>query len=310
MRKHLWNHLVNLADIRESPWFITGDFNDLLSNEEKAGGPERPEGSFSDMRTFFAEGDLFDLQHSGDSLSWRGQRGEHFVRCRLDRAAANSSWAESYPTARCMYLAYEGSDHRPIISVFEPGKKRRPGLFRYDRRLKDNAEVTKLILEAWAKASNMPIAERIKVIRGVISRWNKEHQANSRLLIEQKRQELETAQSSSENNTQLIHQITEDLKKAYKAEEAYWRQRSRLLWLRLGDRNSGFFHAATKNRRRANALTVIEDSEGNPVFEEEQIAQVIVSYFGTLFTTLASEKSDIQGVVEKALRPVISNTDN
>lgn len=209
-----------------------------------------------------------------------------------------------------MYLAYEGSDHRPIISIFEPGKKRRPGIFRYDRRLKDNAEVTKLILEAWTKASNMPIAERIQIIHGVISRWNKEHQENSRLLIEQKRQELEAAQSSNENNTQLIHQITKDLKKAYKAEEAYWRQRSMLLWLRLGDRNSGFFHAATKNRGRANALTVIEDSEGNPVFEEEQIAQVIVSYFGTLFTTLSSEKSDIQGVVEKALRPIISDTYN
>lgn len=243
----LWGNTF-LSDLRDAPWFITGDFNDLLSNEEKEGGPERPEGSFSDMRTFFAEGDLFDLQHSGDSLSWRGQHGEHFVRCRLDRAAANSNWAERYPTARCMYLAYEGSDHRPLISVFVPGKKRRPGLFRYDRWLKDNTEVTKLIEAAWAEATNLPVTERIKLVQGIISRWHKEKQANSRLLIEQKLWEREESQSSTLNDTQLIHRVTEELKRAYKAEEAYWRQRSRLLWLRLGDCNSGFFHAATKNR--------------------------------------------------------------
>ncbi|KAG2293000.1 hypothetical protein Bca52824_039669 [Brassica carinata] len=120
----------------------------------------------------------------------------------------------------------------------------------------------------------MQVSERIKLIRGIISRWNKEHQANSRVLIDQKRHELEEAQSSTTNDIELIHRVTEDLKKAYRAEEAYWRQRSRLLWLRLGDRNSGFFHAATKNRKRANALTVIEDGSGNPVFQEGEIAQL------------------------------------
>lgn len=44
-RKMQWDHLLNLAASRDSPWFVTGDFNDLLSEEEKSGGPARPEGS-------------------------------------------------------------------------------------------------------------------------------------------------------------------------------------------------------------------------------------------------------------------------
>lgn len=44
-RNLLWDQLVAKAIIREEAWLITGDFNDLLSNEEKEGGPERPEGS-------------------------------------------------------------------------------------------------------------------------------------------------------------------------------------------------------------------------------------------------------------------------
>ena len=61
--------MLHLASSRDSPWFVTGDFNDILNEEEKLGGPARPEGSFTDLRTFFSEGDLFDLRHSGDSLS-------------------------------------------------------------------------------------------------------------------------------------------------------------------------------------------------------------------------------------------------
>lgn len=140
-RKLLWDHLVITAELRDSPWFITGDFNDLVSNGEKVGGPERPEGSFSDFRTFLAEGDLFDIQHTRDFLSWKGQRGVHYVRCRLDRAAANTSWAERFPTARCVYLPYESSDHKPLLSIFEPARKKRRGLFWYDRRLKNNPKL-------------------------------------------------------------------------------------------------------------------------------------------------------------------------
>ena len=68
-KRFLWNHLLNHSEIRDSAWFITGDCYDLLHENEKNGGPPRPEGSFSDMRYFFAEEDLFDLPYSRDFLS-------------------------------------------------------------------------------------------------------------------------------------------------------------------------------------------------------------------------------------------------
>ncbi|RVW53840.1 LINE-1 reverse transcriptase-like [Vitis vinifera] len=41
-------------------------------------------------------------------------------------------------------------------------------------------------------------------------------------------------------------------------EEVHWRQLSRELWLREGDRNTGFFHRMANARRRANTLADIE----------------------------------------------------
>ncbi|KAF8082627.1 hypothetical protein N665_0817s0002 [Sinapis alba] len=88
-KRLFWDHLHTLNASRESPWFITGDFNNLTSNAENVGGPDPPKSSFSDQRTFFSEGDLYDLQHLGNCHSWCGKRGDHLVRYRLDRAVSN-----------------------------------------------------------------------------------------------------------------------------------------------------------------------------------------------------------------------------
>ena len=221
-RNQLWDVLVTKTTIREDAWFITGDFNNLLCSEEKEGGQERPEGSFSDMRTFFSEGDLFDLQHSGDPLSWRGQRGDHLVRCRLDRAAANTLWAERFHTARSQYLEADlTSDHKPLLSFFDKGGRRKRGCFRYDRRLCKNEETWKMISNAWRGACHSTVRAKLASTRSAISVWNKTQHRNSQEVIQQQKAALNAALSSPVNDTYLIQVIAAKLNAAYSAEEEY-----------------------------------------------------------------------------------------
>lgn len=307
-RNQLWDQLVSKAIMREEPWFITGDFNDLLSSVEKEGGPDRSEGSFTNLSTFFSEGDLFDLQHSGDPLSWRGVRGNHLVRCRLDRAASNTLCTECFPSARCQYLEADlSSDHTPLLAFFDNGARRRRGLFRYDRRLCKNDEVRKIITDSWRGSPAQSVSDKISSTRSAISAWNKTQQRNSQKIIEQTKKELNAALASPENDTVLIQDIATKLNAAYSAEEEYWQQRSRLLWLKLGDRNTGYFHAITKSRKRANAFSVIEDESGQMVHKEEEIVQVIDAYFEKLFTTPPGERGE---TVRFALRPIITDEEN
>lgn len=142
---------------------------------------------------------------------------------------ANSSWAENYPTARCQYLEYEGSDHKPLMSFLDPTIMKRKGLFCYDRRLNSNDEAKQVIWDSWAHASDALVMERLASTRQAISEWNKSQQRNSRVLIEQLKGELEDALISTRNYTALIHDINAKLNSAYLAEEAFWKQRSRLL---------------------------------------------------------------------------------
>lgn len=43
----VWNRLTSLGATRSAPWSIVGDFNEILNNDEKIGGPRRAESTFA-----------------------------------------------------------------------------------------------------------------------------------------------------------------------------------------------------------------------------------------------------------------------
>lgn len=237
----VWDQIRDIAENRDAPWFLTGDFNEIINNNEKEGGPLRAEGTFAAFRNLLAQCDLFDLKHSGNPLSWRGKRHTHLVFCRLDRAMVNSLWSEKFPTARSHYMEFNGSDHRPLLSIFDSKRKKSSRIFRYDRRLKDNHEVKELISKIWRSAKNLHSELRLAEIRTALVAWSREKHQNSKENIERLKKELDDALSSLVGDDELIFRLNKELLAAYKAEEDFWRQRSRIIWLASGDTNSNIF---------------------------------------------------------------------
>ncbi|CAF2053904.1 unnamed protein product [Brassica oleracea var. botrytis] len=95
-RAAFWAKLNEVGAGRDTSWLITGDFNDILDNSEKVGGPARWEGSFTSFRSFVSQHGLWNLTHSGNHLSWIGNRYTHFIRSRLDRSLTNCPRASSF----------------------------------------------------------------------------------------------------------------------------------------------------------------------------------------------------------------------
>lgn len=60
-RAAYWSKLNSVGQGRDAPWLLTGDFNDILHNAEKVGGPVRFEGSFAAFRSFVAQNGLWDF---------------------------------------------------------------------------------------------------------------------------------------------------------------------------------------------------------------------------------------------------------
>ncbi|KAF2595846.1 hypothetical protein F2Q68_00012364 [Brassica cretica] len=68
-RQAIWQMLTNLQPANGEPWFLSGDFNEIIDNSEKKGCVVRAEGIFCAFRAFLAQNDLFDIKHHGNFLS-------------------------------------------------------------------------------------------------------------------------------------------------------------------------------------------------------------------------------------------------
>lgn len=75
-------------------------------------------------------------------------------------------------------------------------------------------------------------------------------------------------------------------------EEIYWRQKSRITWLREGDNNTKFFHAVVQHNRRRNTITEIEDEDGNSISNPADIERLALDFYQKLFTSEGSLISD------------------
>jgi len=178
-RSVFWDKISSLGAQRSSAWLLTGDFNDILDNSEKQGGPLRWEDFFLAFRNFVSQNGLWDINHTGNSLSWRGTRYSHFIKSRLDRALGNCSWSELFPMSRCEYLRFEGSDHRPLVTYFGAPPLKRSKPFRFDRRLREKEEIRALVKEVWELARQDSVLYKISRCRQSIIKWTKEQNSNS-----------------------------------------------------------------------------------------------------------------------------------
>ena len=303
-RPAFWESIKLLGAGRKDAWLLAGDFNDLLHNDEKVGGPLRWKGSFLSFRSFVSQNGLWDLQHFCNDLSWRGTRYNHLIHSKLDRAMANVAWSESFPSE---YLNFEGSDHRPVLIFFDQNLKRNKGLFRFDRRVKEKPEIRELVQDNWCAEATASVISKISRVRAKIVEWIKLQNLNSKLEIVDFLKRLEEALTSTSHDPVLIGNLTTRLEKAFKDEEEFWRQRSRIMWLQAGDRNSSYFHAKTRGRRMRNKFSVIEDAAGRPVYEETEIVNTISQHYSDLFTSGSSGSLDI---VRETIRPLVSEDMN
>ena len=74
------------------------------------------------------------------------------------------------------------------------------------------------------------------------------------------------------------------LKQAYMEEELYWSQKARCKWLKHGDKNTQFFHANVRGRRKKNRMQNIQRDDGSWAVSEEDLGAEIARYYQQLFS--------------------------
>ena len=133
-REYVWERLTRMSTSRTGAWLMCGDFNEIVSNQEKRGGRKRPETSFLPFKLMLNNCGMMEFPYKGNSMSWVGYRSSGKVQCRLDRAVGNEDWHQFFSHTNVEYLKLWGSDHRPILTCIQSRTVRLQRCFKFDRR--------------------------------------------------------------------------------------------------------------------------------------------------------------------------------
>ena len=299
-RAAIWNELRDISLNRNGGWFLTGDFNELMNNSEKVGGPQRQENSFFDFRAMARDCMLKEIPSSGNRMSWGGVREINsngikekvWVQCRLDRAFGNVEWFRMFLKSHTMYLEKTGSDHRPIYTSIAESGRRRSGRFMFDKRWCKKPEIDEVIRRGWCNnfaSGQGSVSKRIQSCRRELSKWKRSANVNSNVNIKRLRHELELEESKIFPDLTRLLVLRLDLERAFSEEEAFWKQKSKNSWLQVGDKNTKVFHGWVEARKMKNKVHSLLDSEGVEHFHRNRWGRLqcgILKISSTLLVSL------------------------
>lgn len=112
--------------------------------------------------------------------------------------------------------------------------------------------------------------------------WNKEIFGFADRKIRELEVELNSVQQETIRDFAKESIILEKLRTHRDRWESIMREKSREVWLKEGDRNSGFFHTSLINRRSRNTIHAIKDNQ-NLIYDPGQIGQYFIHHFKELY---------------------------
>ena len=110
--------------------------------------------------------------------------------------------------------------------------------------------------------------KRLKHIKLRLKDWNKNDFGNifvDKKFVENKIQELNQAlimEGFNKDKSDEVDKHHQEWENLCKQEEIFWRQKSRVQWLKEGEHNSRFCHKSTMANRAHNRISSINDKDG------------------------------------------------
>ncbi|XP_074290582.1 uncharacterized protein LOC141617299 [Silene latifolia] len=273
-RVELWTELEQFARNNGHPWMLAGDFNETRSLSERHGGPAHT----------WALGNTEATRQSA----------------RLDRALCNSEWNTLFSDASVRHLPAYQSDHCPLLispNGFAPlNSIQRP--FRFQAAWMTHENFSEFI--ASNCSSNNGLVSKLSELSTNLQRWNEDVFGN----IFRKKRELfariEGCQRvlSARRQHHLIKleaRLRKELDTILEREELLWYQKSRVEFIRDGDRNTSYFQVSTLVRRWRNRINLLKNDEGVWVEDRDEIKSMVVDFYKRLYTddTRDGEDADI-----------------
>lgn len=155
-----------------------------------------------------------------------------------------------FPGFRLQNIAGTGSDHLAIMVhlLFKGFVRRRKRNFKFEAMWLQHPDVAEIVENGWkVSGQGNELSKTIQCIKNCgnhLSVWNREHFGIVQRDIQNTRAMIERMQAGELGDCEFEQCaiLEKSLESLLEREEIAWKQRSRVDWLKGGDRNTRFFH--------------------------------------------------------------------
>ncbi|XP_075104573.1 uncharacterized protein LOC142178608 [Nicotiana tabacum] len=176
-------------------------------------------------------------------------------------------------------------------------QRKKASPFRFFNCIAEHPQFIQEVDQAWSTTGKdgklQGVWNKLKRVKQVIKGLNTQHYKGVEDKIKVIRRELQEVQNKMSSillNAELIEEEKElksKLEKWILIEESIYRQRSRVQWLKLGDTNSAYCFAHTKNMSSLNGIHALTNDVGVQLHMEEDIEAEILDYYKQLLRSNA-----------------------
>ncbi|XP_039126606.1 uncharacterized protein LOC120262766 [Dioscorea cayenensis subsp. rotundata] len=211
---------------------------------------------------------------------------------KLDHFLVNKGWLDRFPSVVQVSLPRLGSDHVPIrLEVGSHFSKPRP--FRYELVWSTGEGFHKLVQHWWTAISPIGcgafiFSKKLARVRAHLRHWAKFRFGSIKLKKLALLHEIEVLDIAKDSRMLTDIETREEevligkLLDVQKQEEIYWKQRSRLQWLKEEDENMKFFHAVANGRKNRNFIPCVIHG-GSTLVDEHDIGRLFTNHFTQQF---------------------------
>ncbi|XP_056685340.1 uncharacterized protein [Spinacia oleracea] len=251
-RAQTWAAIAEFQNTARLPCLIIGDFNEILDACERGSNIISSTGTH-DFRSFLQDLHLLEIPYANGKFTWfRGNS-----KSKLNRLFVTTEWVGFYPGLKLSLLKRNVSDHCPLlVTILDQNRGSKPS--RFLKCWLTHPGCLKTVKESWAQDQNLPITEKLKVVKQSLKSWNINQFGEIVMNIDLLENKLlcfdKIASERDLNEQELTENKTTQLElwSWMKRKEMYWAQQPGSKWLKEGDRNTRYFHTIASIRKRKN----------------------------------------------------------
>ncbi|CAG7889361.1 unnamed protein product, partial [Brassica rapa] len=265
-RRCLWHNLVNLqttSPVSYSPW--------------------------SDANIGLQDAQLFEAQAKGLPFTWRNSQDNNPISTRIDHAFINQAWLTSFPDSYADFLDPSQSDHAPCLFRMPSIRRQVVKSFKFFHHVIDPPEYADTVRQAWNYAQitgtdQFKLVRSLKLLKRPLRLLNKRHFSGISQRVKAQKERVDVLQRSLLTTPDIPtareeHIQRDKLNVLLKAEEKFYKQRSRVRWAGVGDRNTPFYHRTVSSHASRNHIHYLKDSDDRLYYSIDEIKSHAADYF-------------------------------